>query len=69
MFVGKSLRDIDLRAKHGLTLIAIKRTVNGALTTSVSPPADHQILEGDVLALVGGNQSLLALERMVMRKS
>lgn len=68
VFVGKSLRDIDLRAKHGLTLIAIKRPVNGALTTTVSPPADHLIHAGDILALVGDNASLLALERLVMGK-
>jgi len=69
MFVGKSLREIDLRAKHGLTLIAIKRSVNGAVVTSVSPPADQLIQEGDLLALVGDNQSLLALERVIIRKN
>ncbi len=68
IFVGKSLRAIDLRAKHGLTLIAIKRTVNGTLTTSVSPPADHLIQAGDIIALIGDNKSLLALERLVMGK-
>jgi trk system potassium uptake protein TrkA len=66
MFVGKSLRTIDLRAKHGLTLIAIKRAVDGKNTTSVSPPADEVIQEGDTLALVGSNKALLTLERMVI---
>ncbi len=67
MFVGKSLRAIDLRAKHGLTLIAIKRSVDGKNTTSVSPPADEVIQPGDTLALVGANKSLIALERLVIK--
>jgi trk system potassium uptake protein len=66
MFIGKSLRSIDLRAKHGLTLIAIKRVVEGKSTTSVSPPADEVIQTGDTLALVGSNKALLTLERMVI---
>lgn len=66
MFIGKSLRAIDLRAKHGLTLIAIKREVNGRMETDVSPSADETILTGDVLALVGSNKSLITLEKLVM---
>lgn len=66
MFVGKSLRSIDLRAKHGLTLIAIKRPAEGGSTTSVSPPADEVIQAGDTLALVGSNKALIALERVVI---
>ncbi len=66
MFVGRSLRAIDLRAKHGLTLIAIKRTLNGTMTTSVSPSADEVINEGDTVALVGSNQALVTLEKLVI---
>lgn len=66
MFLGKSLRAIDLRAKHGLTLIAIKRVVEGKHTTSVSPSADEMIQPGDTLALVGSNKALIALERVVI---
>lgn len=68
IFIGKSLRSIDLRAKHGLTLIAIKREVHGRMETDVSPSADEVILTGDVLALVGSNKSLITLEKLVMGK-
>lgn len=67
MFVGLSLREIDLRAKHGLTLIAIKRTTNGIVTTDVSPSADERIQAGDAVALVGSNKALVALERLVIK--
>lgn len=69
IFVGQSLRAIDLRAKHGLTLIAIKRSDGGRNTTTVSPPADQIIHAGDTLSLVGDNKSLLTLERLVMGKA
>lgn len=67
MFVGRSLREIDLRAKHGLTLIAIKRSTNGIITTDVSPSADERIQPGDAVALVGSNKALVALERLVIK--
>ena len=69
MFVGLSLREIDLRAKHGLTLIAIKRTTNGITTTDVSPSADERIQAGDAVALVGSNKALVALEKLVIRRT
>lgn len=67
MFVGKTLREIDLRARHGLTLIAIKRTTNGIVTTDVSPSADERIQAGDAVALVGSNKALVALEKLVIK--
>lgn len=69
MFVGKTLREVDLRAKHGLTLIAIKRTTNGIITTDVSPSADERIQAGDAVALVGSNKALVALEKLVIRRA
>jgi len=67
MFIGKTLREIDLRARHGLTLIAIKRTINGSMKTDVSPSADERIQAGDAVALVGSNKALVALERLVIK--
>ena len=63
-FVGHTLRSIDLRARHGLTLVAIKRQVGGKEETLVSPPADQTLLEGDVLALLGSNERLARIEKI-----
>jgi trk system potassium uptake protein len=66
-FVGRTLKDIGLRARFGLTTIAIKRsskTGDGDIT-QVSPGPDDVILEGDVLALIGSNERLGQLERML----
>lgn len=66
-FAGRTLREIELRAKHGLTLIAIKRRSpdDHAVTTIVSPHADELIRAGDTLALVGSNKQLAALELLL----
>lgn len=66
-FVGRTLRDIGLRARFGLTTIAIKRTskTGDGDITQVSPGPDDLIHEGDVLALIGSNERLGQLERML----
>lgn len=67
VFIGKSLKQLELRPRYGLTLVAIKRgtgTGDGEIT-HVSPPADEVILEGDVLALLGDNDRLAHLDRLL----
>ena len=65
-FAGRTLREIDLRARHGLTLIAIKRPSDDrTLVTMVSPDADELIRAGDRLALVGSNRQLAKLEQLI----
>jgi trk system potassium uptake protein TrkA len=66
-FAGKSLKDLQLRNKYGLTLIAIKRKPagGGAEVTNVAPTADDVIQRADVLALLGSNERLAQLDRLL----
>ncbi|MCX6549509.1 MAG: TrkA family potassium uptake protein [Acidobacteria bacterium] len=66
-FVGKNLRELQLRNKFGLTLIAIKRrtgTGDGEVT-NIAPVAEDQILAGDILALLGSNERLVQLDALL----
>jgi trk system potassium uptake protein TrkA len=66
-FVGKTLRELQLRPRYGLTLIAIKRqsqTGDGQIT-DIAPTADDQIRAGDVLSLLGNNERLAQLEKLI----
>jgi trk system potassium uptake protein TrkA len=66
-WVGKSLRDVALRPRFGLTLVAIKRrsgTGDGEIT-NIAPMAEDVIGEGDVLALLGDNDRLAQLDRLL----
>ena len=58
-WIGKSLRELNVRAKLDINIIAVK---NGE-KTNVSPSADYQICSGDVLAVLGDNVALEAMQR------
>jgi trk/ktr system potassium uptake protein len=65
-FVGKSLREIGLRSRFGLTTIAIKHTSRGGTQASnIAPGPDDIVQQGDVLALLGSNERLGQLDRML----
>jgi trk system potassium uptake protein TrkA len=66
-FAGKSLKDLQLRNRFGLTLIAIKRKPSGAgqEVTNVAPDANDQIEAGDVLALLGSNERLAQIDKLL----
>jgi CPA2 family monovalent cation:H+ antiporter-2 len=59
--VGKTLRDLDLRAKTGATLLAVRR--DAALTAV--PAADFQLNAGDVLVLAGSGPQIADAVRMI----
>lgn len=68
-FVGQTLKQLELRPRYGLTLIAIKRRPDGAgadapVVTNVAPAADETIRSGDVLVLLGNNEKLSQLDTM-----
>ncbi len=58
--VDKTLREIDLRSKYGVSVLAIKR----GHQVIVSPPADQRLGANDILFLVGGNRELDRFSRM-----
>lgn len=66
-FVGQSLKELALRPRYGLTLIAIKRKGSGSmpLVTLVAPSADERIQAGDVLSLLGATERLGQISKLV----
>ncbi|MDI3257550.1 MAG: TrkA family potassium uptake protein [Kyrpidia sp.] len=56
--VGKTLRQLDIRAKFGCNVMAIKRGEN----INISPQADDRLRERDVLVVIGSNDDLHRLE-------
>ena len=57
---GKSLIELNVRAKLGVNILAVKREGNIA----VSPAADYKILKGDTLVVLGDNAALKAVQRL-----
>lgn len=50
----KSLKENNIRARFGLSVLAVKRGDD----VNVSPQAEETVLEGDVLIVVGSNEDL-----------
>ncbi len=66
-FVGKTLREIGLRSRFGLTTIAIKHASAGSdgQKTNIAPGPDDVVRQGDVLSLLGSNERLGQLDQMM----
>lgn len=58
LFIGKTLKESQLRSKYGLNLIAIKRVINGKDAWNVNPLATDSLNEGDILVVIGSNEDL-----------
>ena len=59
-WVGKTLKELDVRAKLGVNIIAVE----SGKVTNVSPSADYRILEEDVMVVLGDNYSLEAVQKL-----
>lgn len=57
---SKSLIELNVRAKLGLNILAVKR--EGGIT--VSPAADFRIEQGDVLVVLGDTEALEAVQKL-----
>ena len=59
-WIGKTLKELNIRAKLGVNIIAVK----SGKKTNVSPSADYLIREGDIMAVLGDNYSLEAVQKL-----
>lgn len=59
--VGKSLAELNLRARTGATVLAISRGEGGFAT----PTPDEPLHAGDILALTGSDEALAAAREVV----
>ena len=55
-FTGKSLRDLHLRAKYNVHVIAVKELVPEGLV--LAPPADFVIKDSDILIMLGKTEDI-----------
>ena len=58
--MGKSLKELNVRAKLGVNIIAVESDKG----TNVSPAADYRIGEKDVLVVLGENYALEAVQKL-----
>ncbi|WP_042349095.1 potassium channel family protein [Bacillus massiliigorillae] len=62
---GKSLIDLDIRARYGINIVAFKR----GSEIIVSPSATETIQVGDILIVIGADQDISRFEKKVVDHS
>ena len=59
-WVGKSIKDLNVRAKLGVNIIAVE----SGRDTNVSPSADYVVKSGDIIVVLGDNKALEAVQKL-----
>ena len=59
-WIGKTLKELNIRAKLGVNIIAVE----SGDKTNVSPSADYRVSEGDIMVVLGDNYSLEAVQKL-----
>ncbi len=59
-WVGKSLKELNVRAKLGLNILAVKQGRN----INVSPAADYPIAQADILVVLGDTVALEKVQKL-----
>ena len=57
---NKSLKELNVRAKLGVNIIAVERDSQ----INVSPSADYTILAGDILVVLGDTDALSTVQKL-----
>ena len=63
IFIGKTLRQLNLRQKFGAEIILVKKNPNMVDQKTIQPDANYKIDLGDVLLLFGTKKNLEILEK------
>ena len=58
--IGKTLQELNLRARFGISVIALRR--NGGKQTNIAPIAGDMIRKDDIIVAIGDNKHLKKLE-------
>jgi len=68
-FVGKTIRDLNIRHYFGFSILLIKRkNPDGALDLTVTPPSDFAFQADDVMLVMGPRKDLRFLKQGIPRK-
>lgn len=58
---GKSLKELNMRAKYGINVMAVKRNNE----VNISPVAEDIIHEGDIIVAIGGTEEINEIESKI----
>ncbi|MCH8937118.1 MAG: hypothetical protein IIB90_15490 [Gemmatimonadetes bacterium] len=63
-FIGRSIRDLDIRKNFGVSVLMVKQsTAGGQEKLQTTPSADYTFRQDDVMLVMGPNEELRRLKR------
>lgn len=68
-FIGKSIKDLDIRAKYKTNILAVKKKLSEIGLTSELPDPDRIFEKGDILVIAGKQEDLGRFRKMAMRSA
>ena len=61
---GKTIEELDLRRRTGVTLIAISRKGKNI----INPPPSTRLEEGDIIVVIGEHDQIKAFEELILKR-
>jgi CIC family chloride channel protein len=68
-FIGKSIKDLDIRAKSKVNILAVKKKLSEIGLTSELPDPDRIFEPGDILVVAGKQDDLVQFRKIAIRSS
>ena len=63
-FIGKTIKDLDVRARYRVTILAVKKKLSDITLTSEMPDPEKVIENGDILVVAGKESQVEKLRRI-----
>ncbi len=64
LFMGNTIRGLDIRAKYGVDIISINSKTKGGNKTKAIPQADYTFMNGDTLVVAGKTENINKLKNL-----
>lgn len=61
-WVGKSVRELNVRAKYGVNIIALREENSDSITVNLGP--EYMLKATDVMVILGNNEDLLRVQQL-----
>ena len=61
-WVGKSVRELNVRAKYGVNIIALRDESSDSVTVNLGP--EYRLKDSDVMVILGNNEDLLRVQQL-----
>ncbi len=66
-FIGKSIKNLDIRAKYHVTILAVKKKLSDITLTSEMPDPDRIFENGDILVVAGKEEAVTRFRKAAMK--